>query len=1296
MSHFKVPLSAEETGVYQNNFNKLDPEGLSIVTGENARPLFAKTGLSNDMLAEIWKFGDFDNTGYLTFDQFAICCRLIGYCQSKGGNTNGIPLSPANYEIFTKLPQFGSANYSVSSPRMQSPMVQRQTSSSSFASNNQSIPVPSAMDIAKYSQLFDRSSNGQPVLNGDTARDIFMKAKLPTPTLGAIWEVCDQNQSGSLDKPQFTMAMYLIQLFMSNSITSLPPVLPPNLWQAVQAPQPQQPQKPSSPYMRTVSNQNTGNSLDRQSSMIKRTFNTSSSNWTLSADKKRNFDAIFDSMDKSHEGKLGSGVLVPFFLNSKLSQDTLATIWDLADIQNNAEFTKLEFAIAMFLIQKKNAGEELPDIIPEELLNSPALGLNGNQQAPPPQQQQQQAEPAIPNRNSKPTFDQPPPVAPAVQQSNTGTNSPLDDLLGLDNSSFSPAAPAPHVNNNPLSAASTGNSGNNAPSPLLTSTNTGLRKFKPSSTFGQSIIKEEPEQEQNFAQTNINPAAAGAAAGVVAGVAAGTAAVSNAASKPAYQSSLPNVPNFANIGLPSMSGSPSSPQNATNTTTTTSRNVNPSLDSADSGFRLSQATTDLANLSNQVRSMSNQSSILNDRKARNEQELQRVNATKANIEAKLATLRASYQQETQQSERVESLLAQSKQEVTTLTEQLNVAEANYHAVELKLQDVQNQLVEIENSNSQIKEKIGGFNSMTQSLQADLESKQAELQQKQSMLGINEKQLEVSQLNATSLQKEIAELESHFNVFVSKKKELDDYSTNIEKQHAMLGEKHQAFVDKSKELETKTSELDQREEDIKARTAQIEEQEKLYHEHIAQLQNMFDHLNSEKQKLDSANADLENQQYEYASRVQELAEKQMQLAMGHMPSNEEIATLQNTVADKKLNGQATKKTVVTEEFPAAEVATPTRTVASVTEKSEDVFDATKSATEATSINDHDASNTMILPDDTNLEDVPKHTSTTSSTLNNPPQSETLDHDNLNDEIPGHWGAGKPAGAVAGQNEEDEEQIADENASFNSIQKSPKLSQGESLSAAAPADQTVVSTVETVKDAPVAHEAKAVPSSNNTNIDEEFPPIRELEQDESDSSDEDEEEFRDAFPAKQEPPHNFTTSSTPLKQKDEFTPAVSANQEPPQSFSTTSVPAKKEVVDEFKDFDDLQQAKVDEGFDDDDDEENEVPTGAVEDSFTSAAVPAPSAPASASIPENSEWNQLFSGLEKPIAHPLPQTPASPPATPLKQTAVPMKIATTPKSLAVEELCSMGFSENEAKKALESCNWDLDTATNFLLDA
>jgi epidermal growth factor receptor substrate 15 len=44
---------------------------------------------------------------------------------------------------------------------------------------------------------------------------------------------------------------------------------------------------------------------------------------------------------------------------------------------------------------------------------------------------------------------------------------------------------------------------------------------------------------------------------------------------------------------------------------------------------------------------------------------------------------------------------------------------------------------------------------------------------------------------------------------------------------------------------------------------------------------------------------------------------------------------------------------------------------------------------------------------------------------------------------------------------------------------------------------------------------------------------------------------------------------------------------------------------------------------------------------------------------------------------------------------RIATTPRSLAVQELTGMGFSKEEALNALETEKWNLEAATNFLLD-
>ncbi|EDO18813.1 hypothetical protein Kpol_1028p89 [Vanderwaltozyma polyspora DSM 70294] len=219
-------------------------------------------------------------------------------------------------------------------------------------SGGSNIPSISNNDISKFSQLFDRSANGLNYLPGDKAKDIFLKANLDNATLGSIWALCDQNQDGTLTKPEFIMAMHLLQLTLSNNpeVNPLPSQLPQELWNSIHLP-------------------------NGTSPMVTPTSPSADVDWILPQDQKDQFDKIFDSLDKSNEGKLSSQVLVPFFLSSKLNQDTLATIWDLSDLHNHTDFTKLEFAIAMFLIQKKNSGIPLPETLPQQLLNSPSLAI---------------------------------------------------------------------------------------------------------------------------------------------------------------------------------------------------------------------------------------------------------------------------------------------------------------------------------------------------------------------------------------------------------------------------------------------------------------------------------------------------------------------------------------------------------------------------------------------------------------------------------------------------------------------------------------------------------------------------------------------------------------------------------------------------------------------------------------------------------------------------------------------------------------------------------------------------------
>ena len=96
-------------------------------------------------------------------------------------------------------------------------------------------------------------------------------------------------------------------------------------------------------------------------------------------------------------------------------------------------------------------------------------------------------------------------------------------------------------------------------------------------------------------------------------------------------------------------------------------------------------------------------------------------------------------------------------------------------------------------------------------------------------------------------------------------------------------------------------------------------------------------------------------------------------------------------------------------------------------------------------------------------------------------------------------------------------------------------------------------------------------------------------------------------------------------------------------------------------------------------------------------------------NDEWDEIFAGFGNSKAEPtkvatpsIPQQPIPLKNDPIvdaslsKGPIVNRGVATTPKSLAVEELSGMGFTEEEAHNALEKCNWDLEAATNFLLDS
>lgn len=1375
---FRTPLSSQEQAFYNQKFHQLDTEDLGVVTGEAVRPLFASSGLPGQLLSQVWATVDIDNKGFLNLNEFSAALRMIAQLQ----NAPNQPISAALYESTpTQL-----ASFSIN--QNPAPM---QSGSATGNTNNTDIPALSSNDIAKFSQLFDRTAKGAQTVAGDKAKDIFLKARLPNQTLGEIWALCDRDASGVLDKSEFIMAMYLIQLCMSHhpSMNTPPAVLPTQLWDSIRL----EPVVVNQPNRTTpLSANSTGvSSLTRHSTISRLStgaFSNAASDWSLSFEKKQQFDAIFDSLDKQHAGSLSSAVLVPFFLSSRLNQETLATIWDLADIHNNAEFTKLEFAIAMFLIQKKNAGVELPDVIPNELLQSPALGLY-----PPNPLPQQQSAPqiAIPSRASKPSLQDMPhqvsasavntqPTVPQVLPQNSNNGS-LNDLLAL-NPSFSSPSPTKAqtvVQNNTNNSFSYDNNNGQATlqqqqpqqPPPLTHSSSGLKKFTPTSNFGQSIIKEEPEEQEQLRESSDT-------------FSAQPPPVPKHASSPVKRTAsttLPQVPNFSAFSMPAGAATSAATGAAVGAAvgaaalgaSAFSRSSNNAFKNQDlfadgeASAQLSNATTEMANLSNQVNSLSKQASITNDKKSRATQELKRVTEMKNSIQIKLNNLRSTHDQNVKQTEQLEAQVLQVNKENETLAQQLAVSEANYHAAESKLNELTTDLQESQTKNAELKEQITNLNSMTASLQSQLNEKQQQVKQERSMVDVNSKQLELNQVTVANLQKEIDGLGEKISVYLTKQKELNDYQKTVEEQHAQLQAKYQ-------DLSNKDTDLTDREKQLEERNRQIEEQENLYHQHVSKLQEMFDDLSQRKASFEKADQELKERNIEYANNVRELSERQMNLAMGQLPEDAKDIIAKSASNTDTTTKEATSRGNVHEDTVSKFVETTVENsnlnvnrVKDDEEKTErtesDVFDrdvptlGSQSDSENANTNNGTQSGnetanpnlTETLSDrfdgDLNEYGIPRSQSLTSSVANNAPQSvrddvelpETLEErDTINNtanrdntgnlsHIPGEWEATPATASTDVLSNETTEVIEDgsttkransneDGESVSSIQESPKIS--------------------------------AQPKAKTIN--EEFPPIQELHIDESDSSSSDDDEFEDTreipsatvktlqTPYNAQPTSSLETHTEQVIKYPAPGTSPSHNEGNSKKASTNSIlPVKDEFDDEFAG---LEQAAVEEdnGADSESEFENVANAGSMEQFETidhkdlddelqmNAFTGTLTSPSNPNIPKpqvqqqstsdpaqvsNDEWDEIFAGFGNSKAEPtkvatpsIPQQPIPLKNDPIvdaslsKGPIVNRGVATTPKSLAVEELSGMGFTEEEAHNALEKCNWDLEAATNFLLDS
>lgn len=194
-------------------------------------------------------------------------------------------------------------------------------------------------------------------MDGDKAKEIFVKSRLPFDTLGQIWFViplsmlqikityvsrlnrnlADTRGRGSLDAADFTLGMYLIQQTMNGTLTTLPTVLDPKLYASAIGPPPPTPVKssfskpaPPPPHHQPV---------------------VAQVPWIITATEKAESDGYFASLVGNDEVVDGEKA-VGFFSMSGLPIDILAKVWYVGSplsIQRSKKLI-LEMDVGIWLI----------------------------------------------------------------------------------------------------------------------------------------------------------------------------------------------------------------------------------------------------------------------------------------------------------------------------------------------------------------------------------------------------------------------------------------------------------------------------------------------------------------------------------------------------------------------------------------------------------------------------------------------------------------------------------------------------------------------------------------------------------------------------------------------------------------------------------------------------------------------------------------------------------------------------------------------------------------------------------
>ncbi|RDA92248.1 hypothetical protein CP533_5696 [Ophiocordyceps camponoti-saundersi (nom. inval.)] len=155
--------------------------------------------------------------------------------------------------------------------------------------------------------------------------------------------------------------------------------------------------------------------------------------------------------------------------------------------------------------------------------------------------------------------------------------------------------------------------------------------------------------------------------------------------------------------------------------------------------KTSDETMELANLSNQVGSLSKKMQDVQTKRTATQNELNQTNSQKQNFEQRLAQLRTLYEKEAESTRELEGQLRKSREETQKLQGECMTLEGTLRDQQAQHQQISAALQVDKQENATIKERIRAVNGEIAQLKPQIEKLKAEARQQKGLVAINKKQ-----------------------------------------------------------------------------------------------------------------------------------------------------------------------------------------------------------------------------------------------------------------------------------------------------------------------------------------------------------------------------------------------------------------------------------------------------------------------------------------------------------------------------------------------------------------------------